>query len=71
MTSSERGPGLNVLGGGGEVGQGPGAKAALTISEPNPDTSGGTPVSWSAQATVMVTGMGSVSIKAYAICSLP
>jgi hypothetical protein len=62
-------PTSKLLGGGGAVTQGSGAKGGLTQSQPFPTS--GTPTAWTAQATVFVSGTGNVGVTPYAICSLP
>jgi hypothetical protein len=55
--------GTKLLGGGATTGQGGSARIALSSSGPN---SGGT--GWTATGMVVVSGTGSTSVTAYAVC---
>jgi len=55
-----------LLGGGATITQGSGAKGAVAVSQPNPNS--GTPTGWTATGIVTVTGGGTVTVTAFAIC---
>ena len=63
------GLGSKLLGGGALINQGPVARGAVSMTAPNPLV--GTPTGWQAQGIVTVSGMGNVTVTAYAICSVP
>jgi hypothetical protein len=61
------GAGSSLLGGGADVTNGGAAIGAMEFSKPDPST--GTPTGWQAEGVVTVTGAGTVTVTAYAICS--
>ena len=63
--------GSKLLGGGADIIQGSGDKGAVAVSRPTPQTNGATPTGWEAQGIVVLSGSGNVTVRAYAICSVP